>query len=527
MTALAGTGALARLILRRDRLRLTVWIGALAVVAVATASALAKLLPTEDSRALFAAGITGNPAVVSLIGPVFDPTTIGGLVAWRLGSLGAVAVGLLSLLTVVRHTRAEEEAGRRELVGAAVVGRHAPLAAALLVTGCADLLIAVIVAGGLIACGLPVAGAIALGLSFAFTGWMFAALAAVAAQLVESARTASAIAGGILGLSYVARAVGDASRGDLWWLSWTSPIGWAQRLRPFAGERWWVCAFATTAAIALAVAAQALSARRDLGAGLLPPRHGRATASPRLGGPLALAWLMQRGALLGWTIGFATTGAALGSVAQSVADLLNKSPRIRILVTTLGGEVGIVDAYFTATFGILGLVAAGYGLQATLRLRSEEEDARAEPILAAAVSRLRWATSHLVFAVVGPALALATAGAAAGLVHGGPADVPRLLTAATAQLPAVWVVVGIALALFGLAPRLARASWGVLAACVLVGQLGRLLQLPAWIIDLSPFMHAPKLPGGAVDAAPLLTLFAVAAAFAAAGLIGWQRRDVG
>lgn len=527
MTELAGTGALVRLILRRDRLRLAVWIGAFAVTAVATASALAKLLPMAESRALFAAGITGNPAVVSLIGPVFDPTTIGGLVAWRLGGLGAVATGLLSLLTAVRHTRAEEEAGRRELVGSAAVGRHAPLAAALLTIAGADLLIATVVAAGLVACGLPIAGAIALGLSFAFTGWIFAAIAALAAQLVENARAASAIAGALLGASYVARAIGDASHDGLSWLSWASPIGWAQHIRPFAGEQWWLCALAAATAAGLAGAAQVLSARRDLGAGLLPSRPGPATASPRLDGPLALAWQMQRGALLGWTAGFVIVGGALGGVAQSVADLLNTSPRMRFLIATLGGEVGIVDAYFTATFGILGLVATGYALQAALRLRSEEEDARAEPILAAAVSRLRWAASHLVFAVLGPAIALAAAGAAAGLVHGGREDVPRLLAAALTQLPAVWVLVGIALALFGLAPRFARASWGVLGACILVGQLGRLLQLPSWAVALSPFSHLPGLPGSTVDAAPLLRLLAVAAVFAAIGLFGFRRRDLG
>jgi polyether ionophore transport system permease protein len=527
MTELAGTGALVRLILRRDRVRLAVWIGALGLVAVATASALAKLLPMVESRALFAAGITGNPALVSLIGPVFDPTTIGGLVAWRLGGIGAVATGLLSLLTVVRHTRAEEEAGRRELVGSAAIGRHAPLAAALLVTGGADVLIAVVVAAGLLACDLPIAGAIALGLSFAFTGWIFAGLAAIAAQLVENARAAGAIAGALLGASYVARAIGDASHDRLSWLSWASPIGWAQRVRPFAGEQWWLCAVATAIAAILAGIAQALSVRRDLGAGLLPPRHGPATASPRLAGPLALAWRMQRGALLGWTAGFLTVGAALGGVAQSVAELLNTSPRMRVLIITLGGDGGIVDAYFTAIFGILGMVAAGYALQATLRLRSEEEDARAEPILAAAVGRLRWAASHLVFAVLGPAIALAIAGAAAGVVHGGVDDVPRLLVAALIQLPAIWVVVGIAVVLFGLAPRIARASWGVLAACILVDQLGRLLQLPTWCIDLSPFSHLPQLPGGAVHAAALLQLLAVAAAFVAVGLLSFRRRDLG
>jgi ABC-2 type transport system permease protein len=526
MNTLAGTGTLVRLILRRDRLRLAMWIGALVVVTIATAAALAKLVPTAESRALFADGITGNPSIVALVGPLFDATTIGGLLAWRLGGIGSVLVALMSLLTIVRHTRAEEEAGRRELLGSAAVGRHAALAAALLVTGSADLLVGVSVAAGLIACGLPVAGAMAMGLSFASVGWIFAAIAAVAAQLVESARAANGIAGATLGAAYLARAVGDAGLGGLSWLSWASPIGWSQRIRPFAVERWWIGAVAAAVAAVLAAAAHALSARRDLGAGIVPARSGPATASRRLSGALGLAWRLQRGMLFGWTIAFAVVGAALGGVAQGLAELLNSSPRLRMIVTTLAGQAGIVDAYFASVLGILGLVASGYAVQATLRLRSEEEEARAEPVLATSVSRLRWATGHLIFAVLGPAIALVTAGMTAGLAHGR-GDVPRLIAAALVQLPAVWVLVGITLALFGLAPRFARASWGVLAAGVVLGQLGPLLRLPSWVMNLSPFTHVPRLPGGVFEAAPLLALQGVAALLTIAGLLGWQRRDVG
>jgi ABC-2 type transport system permease protein len=526
MTTLAGTGALVRLIVRRDRLRLVMWIGAIVVVTVATAAALAKLFPTVQSRALFATMLTGNPAIRALIGPLFDATTIGGLTAWRLGGIGAVVVALVSLLTVVRHTRAEEEAGRRELLGSAAVGRHAALAAALLVTGGVDLLVAALVVAGLVAIGLPTAGAIAMGLSFASAGWTFAAVAAVAAQLVETARAANAIAGAILGAAYLARVVGDTQPG-LWWLSWASPIGWAQRIRPFAGERWWLCGFAAAVAAALATAAQMLSARRDLGAGIVRPRPGPATASRWLGGAFGLAWRLQRNALAGWTIGFAVVGIALGSVAHGIADLLDSSPRIRLLIATLGGHGAVVDAYFTAIFGILGLVASAYGVQATLRLRGEEEEARAEPVLAASVSRLRWATSHLVFAALGPAIALAAAGVAAGFVHGERGDVPRLVTTAIVQLPAVWVLVGIALALFGVAPRFARGSWGVLAGCVVLGQLGQPLQLPSWAMNLSPFTHLPRPLGGGIDAVPLLLLLGAASGFTTFGLLALRRRDLG
>jgi ABC-2 type transport system permease protein len=527
MTTLAGTGALVGLILRRDRLRLAMWIGALVVVTIATATALAKVIPTAESRALFAAGITANPSIVALVGPLFDATTIGGILAWRLGGIGSVLVALMSLLTVVRHTRAEEEAGRRELLGSAAVGRHAALAAALLVTGSADLLVGVLVAAGLIACGLPVAGAMAMGLSFASVGWIFAAIAAVAAQLVESARAANGIAGATLGAAYLARTVGDAGLGGLSWLSWASPIGWAQRIRPFAGERWWIAAVAAAVAAVFAASAHALFARRDLGTGIVPPRAGPATASRRLSGALGLAWYLQRRTLFGWTIAFAVVGAALGGVAQGLGELLTSSPRLRMLVATFAGPAGIVDAYFVSVLGMLGLVASGYAVQATLRLRSEEEEARAEPVLAASVSRLRWAAGHLIFAALGPAIALVTAGMTAGLAHGERGDVGRLVAAALVQLPAVWVLVGVTVALFGLAPRFARASWAVLAAGVVLGQFGPLLQLPSWMMNLSPFTHVPRLPGGVFEAAPLLALLGVAALLAIAGLRGWQRRDVG
>lgn len=526
MTALAGIGTLVHLILRRDRLRLVLWIGILAGATVATAAALASMLPTSESRAMFGAGVTGNAAVVAMIGPIFDATTIGGLTAWRMGGLGAVLVAVISLMTVVRHTRAEESAGRLELVGSAAVGRYAALAAALLVAGGADLVLAVLVALGLIACGLPVAGSIAMGLGFASVGWIFAAIAATCAQLVENPRAASGIAAATLGAAYLLRAAGDAGRGSLSWLSWASPIGWVQRVRPFADERWWLLALAAAVAIGLAVAAQALCARRDLGAGLLPPRTGPAAASRSLGSALGLAWRLQRGTLVGWTASFLVVGSVFGGVAFSVDDLVSSSPRLQTLFVALGGQTGIVDAFFAAIFSILGFVAAGHAIQAALRLRSEEEDTRAEPVLAASVSRLAWATSHLVFAAIGPAIALAAAATAAAVVHGGRNDLPQLLTAALVQLPAIWVLLGVALALFGLAPRLARASWGVLVACVLLGQLGRLLRLPSWAMDISPFTHLPQ-PGGAVRIAPLVLLAIVGAALTAAGLVGLERRDLG
>ena len=153
-------------------------------------------------------------------------------------------------------------------------------------------------------------------------------------------------------------------------------------------------------------------------------------------------------------------------------------------------------------------------------------------MLVCAVSRMRWVTSHLAFAFLGPAVVLGAAGLAAGLAYGLSAgdvgrETTRVLEAALVQLPAVWVLVGVAVALFGVLPRfMAFGGWAVLAVCVLIEEFGRPLQLNKSILDLSPFAHVPKLPGGEVSAAPLLWLVLIVVALGAVGLLGFRRRDL-
>ncbi|HEX6711383.1 MAG TPA: hypothetical protein VF068_13720 [Rubrobacter sp.] len=529
--SLAGTRTLVRLILRRDRIVLPLWIISLGILPVAIANTLKDLYPTAAERQSYLDIITANPALNALYGHAFG-AGLGALTAWRLGGT-VLLVGLASLLTLIRHTRAEEAAGRRELLGATVVGRQAPLFSALLFTFDASLLLGAVVSVSLIAYGLPVAGSMAFGLSWTVFGWAFAAVAAVAAQLTEGARAARGISIAVLGLCFVLRAAGDAGGKDgLSWISWLSPFGWTQRVRPFADERWWVFALFLGLVAVLAAAAFALSARRDLGSGLLPARLGPAAGSPWLRNPLALAWRLQRGTLLAWSAGFAVFGAILGGITESAVKVTEDSPQIKTIAERLGGSSGLADAWFAAFMGLLGLVASGYAVGAALRLRGEEADGCAEPVLATAVSRVRWAGSHLAFAVLGPAVVLGVAGLAAGLIYGLTSgdvgrELPRVLGAAIVQLPAVWVLVGVTVALFGVLPRfVGSGSWAVLAACVLIEEFGRPLQLSKRLLDLSPFAHVPNLPGAEVSAAPLAWLSLIAANLIAAGLLGLRRRDV-
>jgi ABC-2 type transport system permease protein len=529
---LAGTGDLARLAVRRDRIMIPVWVYVLTALVAGTAYSFRKLYPTAAGREQFAAAAGHNPALLSLYGNLYG-NSIGSLTAWRYGAFAALGAGLMSIFIVVRHTRADEETGRLELLGSAAVGRHAAPAAAMSVSCAANVLLFALISAGLIALRLPAAGSLSLAAAIACSGLVFTGVAAVTAQLAETARLARGIAIGVLGGVYLLRAVGDsAGAAGPRWLTWLSPAGWAEVIRSFGGIRWWVLALPVAAAVTLGTVAGVLAARRDYAAGVFAQRPGPPRAAAGLRSPMGLAWRLQRGTLIGWIAGALVYGAVIGEAAKGIGGLLGSS-EIRKVLVRLGGQAALTNAYLAAIMSFSGLIAAGYGISAVLRLRAEETDDRADLVLATSTGRIRWALSHLFIAMGGTALILAATGLATGLGYGlrsggGGGEIARLTVAGLAQVPAALVLAAVAVALFGLFPKTSVAGgWAALGIVVLMLFLGSLLQLSHWMLDISPFTHAPKLPGGTVSAAPLVWLCLIAAAMVAAGLAGLRRRDIG
>jgi len=530
---LAGTAVITRLALRRDRIMLPAWVYLITAGLASTAYTFRKLYPTAAARAAFAVTGGGNPALRFLYGRLYGSST-GALTAWRYGIWAAIFGALMTIFIVIRHTRAEEEAGRQELLGSAVVGRQAALTAGLLAAATANLALIVLLCLALPLTGLPAAGSVALALAIAASGLAFTGIAGVAAQLASGARGARGLAFAVLGAAFVLRAIGDsAGPGGPAWLSWASPLGWVELTRPFGGPRWWVLALSLGLAAAGALVAFALAARRDYGAGLLPDRPGPATASRWLRGPATLAWRLQRGALAGWAGGVACVFAVSGAAAKGIGSLLGSSAQLRDEFTRLGGQTAITSAYLAALMLLAGLAAAGYATSVLVGLRAAETGGLAEPLLATAAGRLRWGLSQLAVAGAGAAVLLATAGLAAGLGYGlrtgaaGP-QAARLLGAALAQLPAALLPPAVAMALVGVWPGGAVAgAWTALGAVAVIDLFGQALGLSHWLLDVSPFTHTPRLPGGPVSAAPLLWLSLAAVALGVFGLAALRRRDLG
>ncbi len=527
MTALTGTLQLTRFIVRRDRIRILIWIGSIVVLAALTAGGMKGLFPTQAALDQTAAATQHNAAAIAFNGPAQGLNTVGGQVAFQFGAAGMVLVALMSLFMVGRLTRGEEEAGRLELVRSLPVGSHAPTTAASLTVAAMSIAVGVLTTVVLSAQGLPAEGSLVFGVSFILIGLFFGGVALLAAQITENTRVVYGAAGVVLGAAFVVRAAGDIGDGTV---SWFSPIGLAQKARPFAGERWWPFLFLLAATAVVLCASIAVAARRDLGGGLVASRPGRPAASSSLGHPFGLAFRLQRGALLGWGVGLLVIAVAYGWIGPTVDAFIGQNKALAEMFAGAGGA-NLTDSYFAASFRLMALLATGFAIQSALRLRSEETSMRAESVLATPVSRWKWAASHLTVALAGSVILLGVAGLATGLTYGLAGgdmnSVPKLVAAALVYAPPMWLMVGLTIALVGLLPRWVGASWAILAACVVVGFLGAVLHLPGWLQNLSPFERVPQLPAASLTVMPLVVISAIAIGFTLAGLVGLRRRDVG
>lgn len=526
---------------RRDRVILPVWILGITLLGYATSTAVATQFGDDPSQAAILRLAASNPAFLFLRG-LPEGTGTGAVVFFQGYAFTAVLAGLMSTFLVVRHTRADEELGRAELLGAVPLPREAALAATLLLAATANLVLAVSAAVGYVAAGLPVAGSAGAGAAVAAVGICFAGLAAVTAQVLPSARSANGAAAGLVGAAYLVRGVGDAlgtPSADLLqvrsaWPSLLSPIGWGQRSRPFTSPDLSPLLVVAAAAIALGVTAVLIRRRRDLGASLLPQRSVRERAGAGGTSFAGLAWRLQRSTVAGWCIGAATLGAMAGALGPLVSETVSSVEPLRELISRLvpGGQAGLIDVFITALFGVAGVFAAAAGIQSVLRMRAEEAEGRAELLLAAPLPRVRWLGANLVIAALTAALVAGTAGAAAtiglwlsGTAANGPAW--SLVLAALAHVPAALVFLTAASAVFASAPRLSiPLGWGMLAGGLILGEFGELFGLPVWLQDVSPFRHSAAMPVEPFDPAGALCLAIIAAALAGLAAYSIQRRDL-
>jgi ABC-2 type transport system permease protein len=532
-------GRLLLMQLRRDRWQLTIWTAGAGLLVFAASSAIGQQFAAESDRRGIVALAATNPAFLFLRG-VPDGLGVGAVLFFQMFAFLGVMAGLFSTFLVVRHSRADEDLGRAELLGGTRATRTAPLFTTLVLAAFACLLIGAAVTLGLLGGGLDPRGALLTGLAVAVTGLVFAGVAAVAAQLLPTSRGANGVSAALVGAAYLVRGAGDAlatpardlTSAESSWLSWLSPIGWGQRVGPFSDADLRPLLVSLAVAAALWGVALRIRSSRDLGSSLLRERPGRDRAGAGLRSPGGLAWTLHRPTLIGWAVGAAVLGAFAGALAPTIADAIESNAALSELIQRLSPTTrgDAVDIFATAILGLAGVLAAASGVQAALRLRGEEAEDRAELLLSTPLRRSAWMLSHLGVAglsVVVVALAAGVAAGAAFAVTGFPDRFGSSLGAAVAHVPAALVFVGLAATVYSMAPRLTvPLGWGLLALGLVVGQFGDLLRLPQAVQVLSPFAHSPGLPADELNPVAVLLLGALAGILAAVGVTAFRRRDL-
>jgi ABC-2 type transport system permease protein len=539
MNALSGTWRLFRLAVRLDRIRLPIWILANAGIVFLTLPQLIDAYGSQKQIIAYASA-TAPSVVTRLLNGAITGPSMGEITIVETYISVLLIIALMNIFLIVRHTRQNEETNRSELMESMEVGRQAGLTAALILAFLANLITSLLIFIAFRTNDLPTAGAGAYSIAIGLTGMSFAGIAAITSQLHQNARTASGLAGLVFGISFMIRGIGDAlgtlQPGGLGvktnLLSWFSPAAWAPNMRPFAGELWWVVWLYVGFIGITITSSYILLAKRDVGEGLFAPRPGRVNAKPNLLRQFGLTNRLNRVTFVSWWLSFVAIGLTLGSVAHEFEGLIAGNEEMQKMLSSLGGADDISSLMFGATFTIAGIAAAGYALQVLTRMRKEESSGRLELLLSTKKSRSQWLSINLVYSLITVFLVLLCTGLAAGLAYGIidgniMSNVVKLGSAILVHLPAIALLAGLSLVIFGMFPRhFVSITWTILAVCLLIFQLDAVLDLPQMVMNLSPFTHTPPVPATSVNYTPLIIQSIIAIILICIGFGLFRRRDL-
>jgi ABC-2 type transport system permease protein len=494
----ANTKILAFFILRKDRIRILIWIISIVLFTVMIGAMLPNLYSTGTDRQIMAETMK-NPAITVMLGPGYglDNYTDGAMMAHFMLIFTLLAVGIMNILMTIRNTREDEEEGRTEIIRSLPSGFLSPLTAAFFVSAAANTVLALTAGLSLYSLGfesMDFQGSMLYGASIGTAGIFFTSLTALFAQLTPITRSALGYSFGFLILAYIIRGIGDVES-EL--LSLFSPLGLILRTEVYVNNHWWPVLLTLGLSVILAGLAMYLNTIRDLGAGFLQPKSGKAEASRFLSSPLGLALRLQRTAVISWTIGMLVLGLSYGSVLGDLEGFLDSSGLLLQMLPE--SEVfNLTERFVGMLLTILSILAAIPVLIFILKLKSEENAGRIEQLLAGAVSRTKLIGSYafigLAAAPVIQFMSVLGLWASAAFVMEDPLSFNILLKASMAYIPSVWVMAGLMVLAIGYLPRFTGAVWLYLGYAFFIAYLGDMLKLPEWMDYLSPFGHIPQIP---------------------------------
>jgi ABC-2 type transport system permease protein len=526
----SAASAIARRAFADARIRTAAFALLFALSALLQATAYREGYPTRADRVEFARSVEDSGAARLLYGEPRDLLTVGGYVSWRVGGSLAAFAGLWALLGAVRAMRAEEDAGRAELLLSGVVGRGKVFLAQLAAIAAGAVVLWLAIFAALVLGEVPVGGSAYLALAIVSPVPVFAGVGALASQIAPRKRIATALATGVLALAFTLRAVAETASGSVDWLRWATPLGWAGELRPFADPQPLTLLLPASTSVLLLVAAGMLAVRRDIGSGLLPDRDSAPPRLGLLGSPTAQAFRSERGVLTGWVLGVGAFAFLMGVISDAVTpDVI--SDEVQRQLEKYGTESVVTPSgYLGFAFLFVVLAVSLFCCTQVASIRGEEADQRLETLLALPVGRRGWLVGRLALAAAGAAAVALAAGAVTWVgaaTQGVDVSFAEMLGAGANTLPVALLFLALGALAFALLPRAsAGIAYGLVGVAFVWEMFGALLEVPGWLLALSPFHDIGLVPGEPFDATSAVVMLAIAALAAVAALWVFERRDL-
>lgn len=522
---LAGLGKYFRFNLRHNLVRYLVWIAVIVFLIAYVGVYYKSMFDTQAKLDEFAA-VGSTAGMVAMIGKISCMATIGGAVWTKIWMFSALTLGIGMVFQVTKGARADEENGRTELFRSRPFGIHCTLASvvsgALLLCAVIGILTSIAsIALKLDPPGTGVTGSLILGLSLTAIGWLGVGIGALTNQLSASASIANSTGSIIIMFFYCMRMIGDMSSNDI--LTWLSPIGWGEKMEPWAYNRGWLIIPIIILTAALIAVALVIESRRDYGSGVFRDKKGKSEAAPLMRRSWGLILHIYKGSIIGWSVGIVIAGLMFGSVANSMLNLFADANVPMLKGTGIGALMGLLLCF-------IGLVSVVLPMLIMTGLRSDEAKGLLESQLAGGISRSRMILERFIVGTAVTALLLILGGVSFGLSYGAVANdmsqVGKLAIDALIYLPGIMAITSVVVLLFGFIPRATiPVTWFIYGMMYFAVLLSDALKLPQWVLNIIPFIGTPRIPYQAFDAS-VFGYLAAAIIFVLLGMIGLRKRDV-
>jgi ABC-2 type transport system permease protein len=471
-----------------------------------------------------------NPAIRTLFGPPVALDDAGGFTVWRTGLPVLVLASVWILLAATRITRGEEDAGRWDLLLAGRLRTADVVSRCLATIAGSALVISVAVGASLIAAGTTPTGAIVYAAAILGVTLTFGSAAVLAAQVMPTRSSAVGVVVGLLGVGLLVRMLADGVP-RLAWAAWTTPFGLTARAAPYADNRVAPLFVLTGIPLVFAMAAFVTARRRDVGSGLVAMATRRPPRTALLGSIGGFAVRRAIRPTIGWAAGIAVYFVLIGALIASILEFLDKNPRFAELAGAAGfGGLNSANGFAAALFSVLAIPTGLYAATRLAAMVADEKGRRWTPVFAAPVSRIHLAVIEIGMATVGVVVLHATAALAiwaGAAITGAPLTIGAAMAGALNTAPIAWLAVGAAALAVGWLPS----AVGAIGALPVVGGfllnvITQGMQAPAWVVNLSPFVHVSAVPNLPPDWTTIATLMVIGVIMTAIGFAGYARRDL-